>query len=233
MPRPLLLGHRGARAVRTVPENSLASFDLALDHGCDGFECDVRMTADRKAVICHDPVWHPPASQLRFRRGMQVASTSRNELSLLPSLDEVIERYRATAFLDVELKVSGIEEIVVHALKASLTRPGLVVSSFLPDALLAVHRVDSTLPLGLICENQKQLKRWPDLPVSFVIPNHRMLTPELLDELHSQAKQVMVWTVNDVPSMRRLAAMGVDGIISDETQLLVQVLGGTNAATER
>jgi hypothetical protein len=45
---PLLLGHRGAR--RAAPENTLAAFDLALQHGCDGFEFDVRRTLDGRSL---------------------------------------------------------------------------------------------------------------------------------------------------------------------------------------
>ena len=48
---PLLLGHRGARVGKSIPENTLASFDLALASGCDGFEFDVRLTADGQAVV--------------------------------------------------------------------------------------------------------------------------------------------------------------------------------------
>src|ERR1039458_2799906 len=54
MSRPLLLGHRGARALKSIPENTLASFDQALADGCDGFEFDVRLTEDEEAVVCHD-----------------------------------------------------------------------------------------------------------------------------------------------------------------------------------
>jgi glycerophosphoryl diester phosphodiesterase len=53
--RPLLLGHRGLRVPQAPPENTFAAFDLALQHGCDGFEFDVRLTGDGRAVICHDP----------------------------------------------------------------------------------------------------------------------------------------------------------------------------------
>ena len=53
--RLLRLGHRGARALTSIPENTLASFDRALADGCDGFEFDVRLTADGEAVVCHDP----------------------------------------------------------------------------------------------------------------------------------------------------------------------------------
>ena len=52
-PKPLLLGHRGAKSY--APENTIEAFELALQHGCDGFEFDVRFTADAQAVICHDP----------------------------------------------------------------------------------------------------------------------------------------------------------------------------------
>ena len=55
MSRPLLLGHRGARALKSIPENTIASFDRALADGCDGFEFDVRLTADEEPVVCHDP----------------------------------------------------------------------------------------------------------------------------------------------------------------------------------
>ena len=52
---PLLLGHRGARVSTGTPENTFASFDLALEHDCDGFEFDVRLAACGTAVVCHDP----------------------------------------------------------------------------------------------------------------------------------------------------------------------------------
>src|ERR1700675_4045544 len=88
---PLLLGHRGARADKSIPESTLASFDLALAQGCDGFEFDVRLTADRQAAVCHDPTI----------RGLKIAESSAQELAL-PLLREVLNRYQSTAFLDVE-----------------------------------------------------------------------------------------------------------------------------------
>jgi len=222
MNRPLLLGHRGARATRSVPENSLASFDLALQHGCDGIEFDVRITSDRKAIVCHDAVWRPP--QVRFHQGLSVANVTSDQLSGLPSLDEVLQRYRSRAFLDIELKVCGIEQILVRALQETQSESGVVVSSFLPDAILAIHREHSMLPLGLICENRQQLNQCPTLPVSYVILNQRLLNQSVVNQLHSDGKQVMVWTVNDPEAMQKFAKMGVNGIISDQTELLVRTI---------
>ena len=216
-PRPLLLGHRGARARVEIPENTITSFDQALAHGCDGFEFDVRLTADGVAVICHDP---------RFRR-RQIARSRREELTSLPELSEVLTRYGERAFLDIELKVAGLEWIVVGLLRKYPPRCGFVVSSFLPAVLRAVQAADAAVPLGLICETRPRMAQWRKLPVSFVIPHRRLVTQRLIRELHAAGKKILVWTVNNPRQMRRLRDWGVDGIISDETKRLFRTLATT------
>jgi glycerophosphoryl diester phosphodiesterase len=226
MPRPLLLGHRGARAHRTIAENTFPSFDLALRNGCDGFEFDVRLTADREAVICHDPEWRDDTGPLSWvTPGVTIADARRAELQKLPLLSDVLRRYRSSAFLDIELKVTGLGPSLVDALRETGPGPGLVISSFLPQVLLEIHDADHSLPLGLICETAAQIRVWPEFPISFVIPHHSVLTPALLDALQAAGKQVLVWTVNTADAMRRFADWGVQGIISDETELLVETLG--------
>jgi glycerophosphoryl diester phosphodiesterase len=213
--RPLLLGHRGARAEKSIPENTLPSFDLALAQGCDGFEFDVRLTADGQAVICHDAT----------TRGLEIAQTSAQELAL-PSLHEVLTRYQSTAFLDIELKVPGLETITADLLRHLPPARGLVVSSFLPEVLQIIHGVDATIPLGLICETQAQFSRWPQLPVEYVIPHYKPVGKDLIAELKAAGKKILVWTVNASTDMKRFSKWGVDGIISDHPGRLVRALGG-------
>src|ERR1051326_3234869 len=103
--RPLLLGHRGARAA--APENTLVAFDLALAHGCDGFEFDVRLTRDAKSVICHDArlahrsVRRSTYSQLCDRLGRKLPAAMPPP-SLLPSLDDVLARFGNRAWRSAE-----------------------------------------------------------------------------------------------------------------------------------
>jgi glycerophosphoryl diester phosphodiesterase len=212
--RPLLLGHRGTRRNK-IPENSFASFDQALADGCDGFEFDVRLTADGKAVVCHDP----------HNEGIEIASAAADDCAGLPKLDDVLARYHERAFLDIELKVSGLEPATVRLL--SRTRPvrGFVVSSFLPEVLQRTHSEDSTLPLGLICESHAELLRWTHLPIEYVIPRHTLADEMLMQQLKAAGRKILVWTVNSPAQMRRLRDWGVDGIISDDTRLLAQTLG--------
>jgi len=212
--RPLLLGHRGARGEKSVRENTLASFDLALAQGCDGFEFDVRLTADGQAVICHDPT----------TRGLKIAETSADVLEL-PSLHEVLTRYQSNAFLDIELKVGGLEQIAADLLRTIPPARGFVVSSFLPAVLTTLNGLEAAIPLGLICETRAQFSLWPQLPVGYVIAHHKLIHQELISEMRAAGKKILVWTVNVPADMKRLAKWAVDGIISDYPKQLARTLG--------
>jgi glycerophosphoryl diester phosphodiesterase len=212
--RPLLLGHRGARAHKSIPENTLASFDQALADGCDGFEFDVRLTEDEEAVICHD----------QKVGGYHVSRSPAKQVPQLPRLRDVLQRYR-DSFLDIELKVKGLERITLDLFLRHRPRRGFVVSSFIPGVLKSLRAEDSTIPLGLICEFETQLRLWSDLPVQYVIPHQALIEPELIRKMKGAGKKVIVWTVNDPADMQRFAELGVDGIISDDTSLLCRTLG--------
>lgn len=213
MSRPLLLGHRGARAVQSIPENTIASFDRALADGCDGFEFDVRLSEDEEAVVCHDAKVS----------GYDISRTPAKQLSQLPRLRDVLQRYR-DSFLDIELKVKGLERIVLDLFLRHKPRHGFVVSSFQPGALKSVRALDATIPLGLICESKTQLRLWNELPVQYVIPHYDLAEPELVRQIKGAGKRVFVWTVNDPAAIQRFAEYGVDGIISDDTSLLCRTL---------
>jgi glycerophosphoryl diester phosphodiesterase len=208
MTRPLLLGHRGARASRHIPENTLASFELCLRQGCDGFEFDVRRSADGVAVVCHDPVV----------RGLTIGMTAAADLEL-PTLGDVLQGFGARAFLDIELKVAEIEEETLSLLLKFPPQKGYVISSFLPDVLTRIHEVDSDVPLGFLCEERNELSRWEKAPVEWVIPHVSLADYALIQKCHAAGKKVMVWTVNDADGMRKLVQWGVDAIITDETEL--------------
>ncbi|PYX24791.1 MAG: hypothetical protein DMG82_07295 [Acidobacteria bacterium] len=210
MSRPFLLGHRGARSTRSIPENTLASFDLALEHGCDGFEFDVRQTGDGRCVICHDPKIH----------GVEIARAGAGDLSDLPVLEQVLARYRDRAFLNIEIKVPGIENAVSQCLRNHQPERGYVVSSFLPEVLLKLREFDADLPLGLICETKGQLAAWDRLPVQFVIPHSTLTDINVCDAVHAAGRKLFTWTVNRQEQMLRFKGMGVDGIISDDTEVL-------------
>jgi len=100
-----------------------------------------------------------------------------------------------------------------------------LVSSFLPEALLRLHEIDDQLLLGYICERRSLMDRWRDLPIEVVLPREDLLRPDLVEEAHGLGIKVMTWTVNSARRMRQLAEWGVDGLISDDPQVLFRTLG--------
>ena len=214
--RPLLLGHRGAR--RASPENTLEAFELALKHGCDGFEFDVRRSADAQAVICHD-------AKLGHR---EIARTPCGSLAA-PTLEDVLAGFGSRAFLDIELKVPGLETLVQDLLRRHAPRRGYCVSSFLPGVVESLYREDSAMNLGLICRSRAQFAGWTAVPAQSLFLERGLCTVAVVDALHRAGKRVYVWTVNRENEMRTFAEIGVDGIISDDTALLKKTLSSSGA----
>jgi glycerophosphoryl diester phosphodiesterase len=213
MTRPLLLGHRGARASRLTPENTLASFELCLKHGCDGFEFDVRCSSDGQGVICHDPAIGDLA----------ISKTAAKNLTL-PTFEDVLRQFAHRAFLDIELKVAGLETQTLAGLREHPPQRGYVVSSFLPEVLTAIHDINPAIPLGFLCETQRQLRGWRQMPCEWVIPHCTLADSKLATDIHAAGKKIMVWTVNREKQMHAFAECGVNAIISDETELLLRTL---------
>jgi glycerophosphoryl diester phosphodiesterase len=213
MTGPLLLGHRGARAFRSIPENTLASFELCLQHGCDGFEFDVRLSSDGQAVICHDATIG----------GMKIETTPSKCLSL-PTLEDVLQQFAHRAFLDIELKVAGLERQTLAELRKYPPQKQYVISSFLPGVVAVLHDLDSTTPLGFLCDTKHRLRGWPVTPAQWVIPQFELVDGTLVEQVHAAGKKIMAWTVNRAESMCEFAEWGMDAVISDETELLVRSL---------
>jgi len=212
---PILLGHRGARADRSAPENTIASFDLALEHGCHGIEFDLRLTGCGRAIVCHDP-----------RVGkISVSCANSRQLRYLPSLDDVLRHFGHRVFLDIELKVPGLESKVLAALRERNRHANCVVSSFLPEVIMELKARSGVVPTGIICSRARQLVRWRELPCDYVIVHHSLITRRLIAVIQETGRKIFAWTVNDRASMTRLANWGINGLISDDTRLLAQTLG--------
>lgn len=220
----LLLGHRGS--LRHAKENTLPSFEIALEHGCDGFECDVRLCVDRHAAVFHDPALS----------GHIVSDTTLEELRAtagyhVPSLREVWTTYAQRCFLNVELKVPGLEEHVLALYTAEKPQHGLLVSSFVPEVIESLHRAAPSIPLGYICKDPQKLDRWRALPIQTAVLHFSLLSAELVLELRGAGKKIFAWTVNAENEMLRLADLAIDGLISDDSMHLCHVLGGRRSVT--
>jgi glycerophosphoryl diester phosphodiesterase len=225
----LLLGHRGCRGEFT--ENTFAAFDHALASGCDGFEFDVRRTVDAVAVVWHDArlrgrfVSRQEYGSLR-ERCLVAGRLPRRPAIALCELESVLARYAPVAWMDIEVKVRGVEREVAELVRRYRPAHGFVISSFRRRVLLELHRIDSTLPLGFIFDRMPRTAVWRGLPAEYVMPSARMVTAARVRQFHAEGRKVLVWTVNQASAMRRLSEAGVDGMIGDDPRLLAREFRG-------
>ena len=218
---PLRIGHRGAPAL--APENTIASFERALELGVDGVELDVVCTDSRRLVVCHD------------RHGSG------------PPLDEVLEFLAGRdAVVQLDLKTAGRESLLVEALRRFDLVERAVVSSFRPKSLRAVAAVEPGLARSFTYPEDRfalSSRRWPAPAIRGGVMLARRVLPrrvgallsraqasaltlhaslarrEVIAACHARGAAVWVWTVNDASIAARVSAAGADAIITDDPRI--------------
>lgn len=200
---PILLGHRGSP--HQAPENTIESFHLAIASGASGFEFDVRRSSDGRLVIVHDP---------KVRR----LSVSRHTSAALglPHLEDVLKTFRG-AWLDIEMKVPGIERRVIELAHRHLDPHRFVITSFLSRSVREVKRLSPTTPAGWLFKRPMLLlPKWAVAPqLDYLCPHHRVLTKRLVRMARARRLGVVTWTVNHPATMRRVLALGADVVITN------------------
>ncbi len=225
---PLVIAHRGASA--DAPENTLAAFALARRQGADGVELDVRRSADGALVLCHDPV---------LPDGRLVAATASSELpdsvpTLAAALDEL-----AGSLVNVEIKnlahepdfdaSRSLADDVVALLAERGGADRVLVSSFDLATVDRVREVGEGVPTALLTFVDPTPERGVAIAAErghvAVHPHDGTTTPALVAAAHDAGIQVNVWTVDDPERIAALAAIGVDGIVTNVPTVALRALG--------
>lgn len=228
----MLIGHRGAAGLE--PENTLRSFERALEEGCDMIEFDVNMTADGIPVVIHDN------SVARTTDGTgSVGEMTFDDISRLnagkgeriPSLEEVLEAFWGRIGMNIELKGEDTGGPVASLLRMFIDERGggdVIVSSFSPINLKEFTDFGTGIPTAVLVDHIP----WGSqefavlLGSSAVHPNHEFLLKAFVEECHASGLNVNSWTVDDPDDVKKCLEMGVDGIITDRPDLLRDMLRG-------
>jgi glycerophosphoryl diester phosphodiesterase len=220
----LNIGHRGAAG--HSPENTIPSFEKALELGADGIELDVRLTADAQLVVVHNPVVGGHSVQNSTYEDIRNAEAP----SKIPLLADVLASFGGRAYLDVEIKTFGFEPSVIALLEKYGDRSRTVITSFHPQVLARVRQLTAEWQLGFIYNRTQDQATRHNLPLDVVVPQFRLASRELLEAAHSEGLKVFAWTVNDRQEASRLIGLGVDGLISDYPDRIAELVKGEPAA---
>lgn len=224
-----VIAHRGASAY--APENTPTAFALAVDHGADVLELDVRTTADGELVVLHDPTLARTTGDPRAITDV----TARDLRALAPAvrpprLTDILDRFGARAKLLVELK--AVPPAFEASLVAAITERGLrrrtVLQSFDHLALRRIARAPGAPRLAALFPPEADVAAALPAVASFVAgvgPAAESIDERVVSAAHARGLAVRAWTVNDADAMRRLVDLGVDGLITDVPDVARAVVG--------
>jgi len=242
--RPLLIGHRGYPA--RFPENTLASFEGAMQAGCDMIELDVTLTRDRKVVVIHDDtldrttngkgvVFHHTLEGIK-RLDAGSWFDPRFSAERVPELCEVMKLTAGRSMLNIEIKVSAyeandpadaIEHQVVKLVKTSGAMDRVVISSFDRRILERIAAMDAPPAVALISDHradQSVLDMLLAMKAFSWHPRFKALTRDQVERLHAAGLKVFPWTINTREEAEKILALGVDGLICNELRILPETL---------
>ena len=236
------IGHKGADLI--VPGNTPASFDAALAHGVDMIEFDVL-----------------PEFQYEPAKGRLLLAHDYEHVEHAPTLEEGLAHLASAPFdgveLDVDLKLPGYEEQVVHALREHDLVARSLISSNWMRSLIILRQLEPKLRLGWsvprLRKDPTQMwltklpayagAAWVRAKLPSVVKVHmaarrcdalmvhwRLVSPRLVEAVHEVGGEIYVWTVDDGRRIGRLEKLGVTGVITNDPRLFAQLPSSQLAA---
>ena len=238
---PRVIAHRGLALDH--PENTLGAFSAAVNSGADILETDVHLSRDGSVIVAHDP----DLTRVAGRPGL-VADFSERELAEIdlgsgegfPTLDQLLSQFPHAKF-NIDLKTRTAVEPFAEIIRAHRAESRILATSFDEPTRQAVinllPEVASSTSRSMVI--QARLRTWLGLPmekwtvpaevVALQIPpamyGVALVTPSMLRLAKRKGLEVHVWTINNPEDMRRLWTMGVHGIVTDRSDLAVEVRG--------
>jgi glycerophosphoryl diester phosphodiesterase len=233
------IGHRGARAYE--PENTLRSFNKAIELGVDMVECDVKLTADHRLVIFHDNNTERLTGVAGLVNKLTLAELQKLKLGRgekILTLAELLKALKGRAKVNLELKdPQALDYLISKLKKLDFPHQDILVSS---NYCRLLSQLKKELPqvkaAWLFRSNDGWFKElvWLIImmivypfTVSYVLRkmkcrkveavniHHWLVSKRLIDKIHQYNRIIIAWTVDKPVKINQLKEWGIDGIISN------------------
>jgi glycerophosphoryl diester phosphodiesterase len=240
-PRPIAVAHRGGAA--EAPENSLAAFQHASDLGYTYLETDVHVTADGVLVALHDATLDRVTDRKGLVRELPWTEVRRARIAgrePIPTLDDLLEQF-PDARWTIDAKHASSVDPLVAAIRRHRAEQRVCVGAFSDKRLARLRAAlgpDVCTALGpreVARLAMAARRRLPAAALRSALPQGAAVVPVGVGPLplvgarfvaaaRAAGLAVLVWTVNDAGQISRLLDLGVDGIMTDATSLLRDLL---------
>jgi len=199
-----IIGHRGHPY--KFHENTLQSFKSAIENGAEYIEFDIRRTADDILIAFHDPSIKydgndVPIAALPLDKLQKIALEKSFQVA---RIDEIFSEFSQLCGFDIELKTEGREKDVLSLIQKHTNFAACFFTSFDQNILRTLKSLDSAIKTGYLFESPSDIASIDCSCIDYLCPEQKLYiqNKKVLRSEPFSTKQVAVWTVNDIASMR-------------------------------
>jgi glycerophosphoryl diester phosphodiesterase len=225
----IIVGHRGAAG--HAPENTLLSFQTAINLGCGRTEMDVRLSSDNVAVLIHDKNAKSTTNGkglIKNKTFAEIKELDCEKGQKIPTLDEAINLCKGKIPLVIELKARGTPAKVNEAIEKNNIKTDTIIISYKRELLKEIKELNPELKVGLLYKDlrNKFFHRsiWNTLkqiPLDYICPRSNLVTKKLVKKAHELNLKVYAFRVNSLKTFKKMEKMGVDEIGTDYPKLFI------------
>ena len=235
-----IFAHRGFSG--KYPENTMLAFEKAVEIGVDGIELDVHLTKDNEIVIIHDEDIKRTCDgeglvkdmTLEELRKFDASATFRGQYGFcgIPTLREYFELVKDTPIVtNIELKTGiyeyhTIEQRVIDMVREFGLSDKIIFSSFNHFTVKRCEEIAPEIKRGFLTGDWLYDfgKYTAERNVQCCHPWHISLSEETVKEMHDAGCEINTWTVNEYEDIKKLSAWGVDNLIGNFPDRMIEVL---------
>lgn len=225
-----IVAHRGASGL-VGRDNTLESFQKAIEIKADMVEFDVRQTKDKVLVVHHDKNFADTPIAWQTYSNIEKEASQRG--FHVPLFSEVLEMCHGRIFMDIEIKEHGFEKKVLKELNKYADISEYTIKSFNDKVSYTMKKLNPDIVTGLLVggENAKlkkslnsifPVRRLKACKADFVSPYYRCLRLGFIRRMKKAGYPVLVWTVNDRKLMKKLLTKDIEALITDRPDIAME-----------
>jgi glycerophosphoryl diester phosphodiesterase len=243
---PYIIAHRGVPS--KAPENTLSSFQRALDiPGVSMIELDVRLTKDEEVIVLHDRSLQRTSVGNGHARAYTLAEIQRFDAGSwfhpnfaqerIPTLTEVLRKVKGRLWVDVEIKSDYLhrepekllEQRVLDVVAECGMLDQVMFSSFDHAILANLKKMNPDVVTGVLYNFSHDFLWMPAVlahrvGATIFVCAKRELSRAMLHNAHAHGIAVYVYTLNSIQDAQKMVSYGVDGIMSNNADEIIEVL---------
>lgn len=239
MRKAKIQAHRGASGY--APENTLPAFQMAVDMGADGIECDIHFSKDGHFIVCHDETIDRTSDGTGMISDLTLAEIKAHDFGAkfdekykgvtAPTLEEMLDVVKDMNPINIEIKEFGKDRDqaeILHKFYDILNAYGVlervIVSSFDVKLIKLLKQLHPDVYTCFLYSRMKLSAAYSEgLGCSAIHPHFGKLMPVTVKSAHKRGMQVNCWTVNTEDDMRRMIKIGCDGLITNYPDIAVKI----------